>query len=202
LFALDSGVVLLGELEAADWLNAFMARHISNSRICQESPQVIYHDVLNNTIEYVCGYTMKTVQQNYRSFRPRKFKPEASEDPSILFNAPQILGNDNEFNTILLEAVDESLSSLGESAKQAVYFHLETSFRIKKHEISSRIDEFTFAIEDIFEEGAKILEIQIMKRLREKIGPVFEYHSKEDDLSFIDFVRANQTALRVRPAPL
>lgn len=145
---------------------------------------------------------MKTVQQNYTSFRQQEFKREASEDRNLLCGASYMLDNvESEFKTLLLEAVDESLSFLGESAKQAVYFHLETSFRIKKHEISSKIDEFAFAIEDIFEEGAKILEIQIMRKLREKVGPVFEYHPKEDDLSFVDFVRANETALKEKSAP-
>ncbi len=156
-------------------------------------------DILTNTIAYVCEYTMKTVQQNYTSLSQQRFEHRASRDPSALCGASHIVGSvDVEFGKCLLEAVDESLSFLGESAKQAVYFHLETSFRIKKSEISHRIEEFALAIEDIFEEGAKILEIKIMRKLREKVGPVFEYHSQEDDLSFVDFVKANETALKAK----
>jgi len=36
------------------------------------------------------------------------------------------------FENLLTEAVDEGLASLGESAKQAIYFHLENKFKIAK----------------------------------------------------------------------
>jgi hypothetical protein len=45
----------------------------------------------------------------------------------------------NDFSKILLSAVEESLSSLGDSSKQAIFFHLETSFKIKgTHSNSAR----------------------------------------------------------------
>lgn len=74
------------------------------------------------------------------------------------------------FDEILLEAVDEGLSSLGESSKQAIYFHLEKSFNIRKPEIPSRVRDFAGAIHGIFGLGADFLEILIMKGIREKIG--------------------------------
>ena len=36
------------------------------------------------------------------------------------------------FNLIMLEAVDEALSFLGESAKRAIYYHLEEKFKIRR----------------------------------------------------------------------
>jgi hypothetical protein len=41
----------------------------------------------------------------------------------------------NNFSEILLAALEESLSSLGNSPKQAILFHLEASFNIKKEHI-------------------------------------------------------------------
>jgi len=42
---------------------------------------------------------------------------------------------DDGFNLIMLEAVDEALSFLGESAKRAFYYHLEEKFKIRREEI-------------------------------------------------------------------
>ena len=95
-----------------------------------------------------------------------------------------------DFEKLLLEAVDEGLSSLGDSPKQAVYFYLEKTFKIKKMDIPDKIDEFTNAIEKIFGHGAKHLEIQIMKRLYEKIGRTFKYFPEKDDLLFTEYMEA------------
>ncbi len=94
------------------------------------------------------------------------------------------------FEKLLLEAVDEGLSSLGDSPKQMIYFYLEKTFKIKKMDIPSRIDEFADAIEKIFGHGAKHLEIQIMKRLHEKVGHSFEYFPEKDDLLFTEYIEA------------
>ena len=96
-----------------------------------------------------------------------------------------------DFKTLLLEAVDEGLSSLGEPSKQAIYFHLERGFNIKKQEIPHRIGAFAKAIEKIFGLGANFLEILIMKKLYEKIGRVFEWQ-KPTEFVFIEYVSAAQ----------
>ena len=91
---------------------------------------------------------------------------------------------------LLLEAVDEALSSLGDSGKQAVYFHLKKSFNIEKRDIPHKIEKFTDAIEKTFGLGSKFLEILIMKHLYEKIGQVFEYDKEQKDLVLIEYVAA------------
>jgi len=93
------------------------------------------------------------------------------------------------FEKLLLEAVDEGLSSLGDSATHAVYFHLEKTFKISKRDIPYKIEEFADAIEKIFGAGAKFLEVLIMKRLYEKVGGVVEY-PEHKDLVFIEYVAA------------
>ena len=55
-----------------------------------------------------------------------------------------------EFEKLLIEAIDESFSSLGESPKQAILFHLENTFKIKKQEIPNKIDSFDHAIKKLF----------------------------------------------------
>lgn len=80
-----------------------------------------------------------------------------------------------DFEKLLLEAIDESFSSLGESAKRSIYFRLEKSFSIKKENIPNRLVAFAQAIEKIFGSGANLLEISIMKKLHEKVGTNFEW---------------------------
>lgn len=94
-----------------------------------------------------------------------------------------------DFDKLLLEAVDEGLSSLGESSKQAIYVHLKVGFHVKRHEIPYRIEDFANAIEKIFGLGASFLEILIMKRLYEKLGRDFKLHVSED-FTFTDYVAA------------
>ena len=92
-----------------------------------------------------------------------------------------------EFDTILLEAVDEGLSSMGESSKKAVYFHIEKSFNIRREEIPSRIEDFARAIESIFGLGAHFLEILIMKRLHERIRGGFRL-PESSDFTFAEYI--------------
>jgi hypothetical protein len=76
----------------------------------------------------------------------------------------------NKFEKILLSAVEEGLSTLGDSSKNAIFFHLENSFKIKKEAIPSNIKEFKEALEGIFGPGATYLESMITKSLYDKLG--------------------------------
>jgi hypothetical protein len=93
------------------------------------------------------------------------------------------------FTEILLAAVEESLSSLGDSPKQAILFHLEASFNIKKEHIPENITEFAKALEKIFGPGALYLEKLIVKRLYEKLGLDFEGVESRDFLECVDDVK-------------
>lgn len=91
----------------------------------------------------------------------------------------------NNFSRILLSAVDEGLSSLGDSPKQAILFHLESHFNIKKDTIPTNLTEFAKALERIFGPGADYIEKLIAKRLCEKLGIECDC---VDSLSFIECV--------------
>lgn len=106
------------------------------------------------------------------------------------------LRNDS-FDELLLEAVDEGLSSLGDSAKQVIYFYLEKTFKIDRRNIPHKIEEFADAIEKFFGPGAKPLEILVMRYLHKKIGHKIEYNQKLGDLIFTEYVAAaRQTFLK------
>ncbi|MEM2393954.1 MAG: hypothetical protein QXW82_04775 [Candidatus Bathyarchaeia archaeon] len=91
------------------------------------------------------------------------------------------------FDELLIEAVEEAFSSLGESSKQAIYFHLEKKFKLSKEEIPKRLADFAEGIEKIFGLGSKFLEILIIRKLYERIGkPITWDESKE--FKFVDYV--------------
>ena len=98
------------------------------------------------------------------------------------------------FDAFLLEAVDEALSTLGDSARQSIYFHLEKEFQVPRSEIPSRPKDFENGIERIFGSGARFLEILIMKKLYEKVGSPLLYDEKED-LVFADYVTAAKRSM-------
>ena len=93
------------------------------------------------------------------------------------------------FDRLLLEAVDDAFSALGDSAKQSIYFHLETKFRIAKNEIPDRLEDFEDGLERIFGPGSRFLEILIMKKIYEKINRPLDWDESKE-LVFIDYMMA------------
>lgn len=91
------------------------------------------------------------------------------------------------FEELLSEAVDDGLSSIGESAKQAIYFYLEKSSHINRQEIPYKVEDFAAAIEKIFGLGTNFLQGIILKQLYEKIGKSFDLPAS-NDLNFIKCV--------------
>lgn len=93
------------------------------------------------------------------------------------------------FNELLLEAIDEAFASLGESAKQSIYYHLKDKCKITKNEIPDHLKEFTEGLEKIFGVGARFLEILIMKALYARLGTPLEWNESKE-LVFVDYVEA------------
>jgi len=91
------------------------------------------------------------------------------------------------FDELLLEAIDEALASLGESAKQSIYFHLQEKFKVSKSQIPKRIKDFADGLEKIFGVGAQFLEILIMKKLYERIGRPLEWDESKEFI-FVNYV--------------
>lgn len=77
---------------------------------------------------------------------------------------------EKDFEKVLIEAVDEGLETLGESGRHVIFFHLDTSYSIKKHEIPKNPETFAEGLEKIFGAGASVLEKLIVKSLCTKLG--------------------------------
>ena len=105
-----------------------------------------------------------------------------------------------DFEKILIEAVDEGLSSLGESSKKAIYFHLDKNFNIKKQEIPEKIEAFAGAVENIFGLGANFLEIAIMRQLHAKVSEGAKWHISKD-LTFTEYVSVAKDSLLGKKEP-
>ncbi len=101
----------------------------------------------------------------------------------------------NTFDRLVLEAVDEVFSSLGDLCKNAIYVHLEHEYRLSKRDIPNRIREFVSALDQIFGVAAALVEIEIMKRLRKKV-PCFKHSPKQKSLSFDKYVASLDFFLR------
>ena len=84
------------------------------------------------------------------------------------------------FDKLLAEAIDSALSSLGDSAKQAIYYHLEDKFKIARRDIPRRLGDFQDGLEKIFGSGSSFLQILIMKKLYEKIDRPLEWDESKE----------------------
>lgn len=111
------------------------------------------------------------------------------------------------FNDILLSAIDEALSSLGENVAASIYFHVEKTFDIQRLEIPQRVNDFSDALEKIFGLGARTLEILCMKKFHEKMAVICKWPEHEWPLckwvvpemafyEYVDLVRQNYEKAR------
>ena len=112
----------------------------------------------------------------------------------------------DDFQRIMLKAVDEAFSSLGKRARKLIYFHLKNSFGVTRESIPADIGKFAWALEEIFGPGARLLEIQIMKQLYKKIGTRIKYYPKQENLTFVEYLETTHILLGVltstkRPMP-
>jgi hypothetical protein len=96
----------------------------------------------------------------------------------------------DQFKKALLGAIEEGLSSLGNSPRDAIFYHLEASFQLRKEDIPLNLTQFKQALERIFGPGTPYLEKIITRCLYEKLGLDFE------DAESIDLVACVEDAKR------
>lgn len=136
-------------------------------------------------------WKVRSKMRTYSVSEP-KLRIVLNEDVSI----PKSLG-DMDFRKLLLEAVEDGLSLLGDCSKQTLYNHLESNFKIGKQDIPDKIEQFSDAIEKIFGQSAKLLQIEIIKNLYKKVKSDFEYPDKKSELVFIEYVKALSASVRI-----
>ena len=87
------------------------------------------------------------------------------------------------FDHLLVQAIDESLSSLGEPVKNGIYSKLMQCLDITVDEIPEHIEEFSGLIHKLFGLGASRLEMLFIKKLNQKAGIEIEMPQYEWPLS-------------------
>ena len=87
------------------------------------------------------------------------------------------------FRQVLIEALDQGLLTLGESGMKAVYFHIQNITSVKREDIPDNLEEVQKGLERIFGEGAKVIEMAIVRSLCQKLGiqPI-----EDRDKSFVE----------------
>ena len=97
------------------------------------------------------------------------------------------------FNRVLLDAIEGGLSSLGDSPREAIFYHLEISFQLKKENIPLNLSEFKQALERIFGPGAPYLEKIIIRCLYERLGLGFEEPGHVDFVAYVNNAKRRVT---------
>jgi len=114
----------------------------------------------------------------------------ASSCPILVKNEP----GEVVFEDMVGQAVDGTLSALGESPKQAIYRHLKIVYGIDKEDIPNKIEAFASAIEQTFGSVAKLIEIKIIEQLHSQ-NEDFCYASKSRELDFVEYITNLQNCL-------
>lgn len=83
--------------------------------------------------------------------------------------------NEKKFAALLLDAIDSAFTALGPNVKLSIYFNLEAKFALPKQQIPDRVEDFSDALEKIFGQASKQLEILIMKYLNDNVQCNYEY---------------------------
>jgi hypothetical protein len=85
---------------------------------------------------------------------------------------------DPSFEELFYSAVDKAMLLLGESGRQAAYYHIEKTFGLRKECWHMKPEKFAEAVEAIFGPGAQLLLRAIVRELYSDIG--LKYNEQKD----------------------
>lgn len=103
-----------------------------------------------------------------------------------------------DFDKTLLEAVDYALLAFGESPREAIYYHLNKTFKLQKEDIPEDTDKFSHALNTIFGPGAEVIEKLIVKNLYNRLNLDFEENAT---LEITDYISQAQEFARKEQQP-
>ena len=101
---------------------------------------------------------------------------------------------EKDFEKLFIEAVDEGLETLGESGKHMIFFHLDKSYSIRKHEIPKKPEAFARGLQKIFGAGASVIEKLIVKSLYSKLGLECEFAENRPFADYVNGLREANSA--------
>jgi hypothetical protein len=95
------------------------------------------------------------------------------------------------FESIVAQSIDQTLSVFGETVKDAIYKVIDAQYGIKKHEIANNLELFSQTIESLFGQAAKLIEIRIIQTLNSRVKD-FTYKPETAEVVFVDYIAALQ----------
>ena len=93
------------------------------------------------------------------------------------------------FQEILIETIDQVLTNRGWLTKNAVYRFLESNYSLRKEDIPHHIGEFAETLRQMFGAGALLIEIEVMKNMRQKI-PSLKLEAADADFDFEKYIES------------
>ncbi len=91
-----------------------------------------------------------------------------------------------DFDSVLLKAVDEGLMILGVSVRITVYHYLKKDHDLRREDIPKNPEALDIGLRTLFGSGASVIERHVLERLCAKLGLIYE--EKEDE-SFIHYIK-------------
>jgi hypothetical protein len=106
------------------------------------------------------------------------------QDPLIELRQPQL---GREFNDVLVESVDETITDLlSRAVVDALYAHLQSFHHISRDEIPHRLDTLLTTLEKIFGASSQIITKTIARRFYLKLGLEFTGNPSHTLLEYVD----------------
>ena len=105
---------------------------------------------------------------------------------------------DQKFTGILLDSIDDAFASLGANVQLSLYFHLETKFTLSKQDIPDRIDDFSDALDRIFGQAARQVELLIIKCLNQRVKRSYKWVGPKwlvPDITFEKYVKLARSSV-------
>jgi hypothetical protein len=114
-----------------------------------------------------------------------------SADPASFTD---ILARAARFNTLLVESIDESLTSLlSHQVADALFAHLEAR-TVTRDQISHQPDMFHYTLERVFGPSAKTVEKNITQRLYAKLGLKYVEDPRMTMAGHVTYLKKLQTS--------
>ncbi len=101
------------------------------------------------------------------------------------------------FDSLLLRAIDESLSVMGEEPKRALYQYLLSIHTLKTEDIPAKTGQFALGMRRALGTASKVIEKLILKRLYEKIGTSYQ---EIQGFDFADYVEDARQKFAMQPS--
>lgn len=89
------------------------------------------------------------------------------------------------FSQLLLEAIDDSLSVLGDEPRRALYQYLATMHSLDREDIPEKLEDFSEGLKKALGSASLVIQRIILRKLFQKLGSSFR---ESPQLDFVDYI--------------